>query len=115
MSGRETLLVSACLLGERCKYNGGDNALSPETLSALEERYRLIPVCPERDGGLPTPRIPCERRGERVVNQAGEDMTAPFESGARLALRKAREAGCRKNAVPPAEAPGSMTAASPAP
>ena len=46
----KTLLVSACLLGEKCKYNGGDNALPEKTLAALRERYRLIPVCPETAG-----------------------------------------------------------------
>lgn len=95
MSEREALLVSACLLGVCCKYNGGHNALPTEVLAELEERYRLVPVCPERDGGLPTPRIPCERRGARVVNRAGEDMTDAFERGAALALRKAVETGCR--------------------
>lgn len=93
---REALLVSACLLGENCKYNGGNNALPPETLTALSERYRLVSVCPERDGGLPTPRLPSERRGERVFNRAGEDVTGPFTRGAALALETARAAGCRR-------------------
>ena len=90
----ETLLVSACLLGENCKYSGGNNALAPETLAALAARYRLIPVCPERDGGLPTPRIPSERQGERVVNREGEDLTEAFRRGAERALETAREKGC---------------------
>ncbi len=95
MSGKEALLVSACLLGENCKYSGGNNALPRETLAALAERFRLVPVCPEHDGGLPTPRLPSERRGERIVNRAGEDVTAAFERGAALALKKARDCGCR--------------------
>ena len=75
---KEALLISACLLGTNCKYNGGNNALPEEKLSALREHYRLVPVCPERDGGLPTPRLPSERLGERVVTRAGEDVTAAF-------------------------------------
>ncbi len=92
---KEALLVSACLLGTNCKYNGGNNALPPERLAALEERFRLVPVCPERDGGLPTPRLPSERRGERVVNRAGEDVTEAFRRGAELALETALREGCR--------------------
>jgi uncharacterized protein YbbK (DUF523 family) len=92
---RESLLVSACLLGEACKYNGGDNRLPDETLAALEVRYRLVAVCPERDGGLPTPRLPSERRGSGVFNRAGEDVTAQFRRGAELALETAKAEGCR--------------------
>ena len=52
------ILVSACLLGRRCKYNGGDN-FSP-SIAALGKQHEIIPVCPEVAGGLPVPRIPCE-------------------------------------------------------
>ncbi len=90
----KTLLVSACLLGEKCKYNGGDNALPEKTLAALRERYRLIPVCPETAGGLPIPREPAERRGERVMSQSGRDVTAQYRKGAAYALRLARENAC---------------------
>ena len=92
---KEPLLVSACLLGTDCKYNGGNNALPPEQLAALEAKYRLVPVCPERDGGLPTPRVPSERRGERVLNREGEDVTEAFRKGAAIALQTAEKAGCR--------------------
>ena len=95
MSGKEPLLVSACLLGEACKYNGGNNALPSETLAALAAQYRLVPVCPERDGGLPTPRTPSERQGDLVVTRDGRDVTAAFVRGAELALTAARENGCR--------------------
>ena len=93
---KEALLISACLLGENCKYNGGNNALPPEKLAALEERFRLVPVCPERDGGLPIPRLPSERLGERVLNRAGEDVTVAFRRGAALALETAQRGSCRK-------------------
>ncbi len=92
---KEPLLVSACLLGVNCKYNGGNNSLPAEILAALEERYRLVPVCPERDGGLPTPRVPSERRGSGVFNREGEDVTAPFRRGAHIALETAKARGCR--------------------
>ncbi len=91
----EKLLISACLLGGNCRYDGGNNALSEEVLAALRARWELLPVCPEQDGGMSTPRIPSERRGESVVNRAGEDVTAFFVRGAEIALRTARDAGCR--------------------
>ena len=71
----EALLISACLTGVNCKYDGGNNALPEESLRALSEKYRLVPVCPEMLGGLPAPRIPCERLDGRVVNRSGEDVT----------------------------------------
>ena len=81
----ETLLISACLMGYNCKYNGGNNALPEEVLASLRQRYRLIPVCPEAAGGLPTPRTPSERKGERVITRDGRDVTAEFRRGAELA------------------------------
>lgn len=90
----EKLLISACLLGEPCRYDGLSKPLDADKLAALRARYELIPVCPEQAGGLPTPRIPSERRGARVINRAGEDVTAQFRRGAALALRLARENGC---------------------
>ena len=89
---KEKLLISACLLGENCKYSGGNNYC--HEVEQLRERYDLIPVCPERDGGLPTPRVPSERQGERVVNREGEDVTVQFRRGAELALRTALENNC---------------------
>ncbi len=92
----EVLLVSACLMGFDCKYSGGNNALSPETLDALRRSFRLIPVCPETAGGLPTPREPSERRGERVVSRDGRDVTAAFQKGAALTLRLAKRYGAKR-------------------
>ena len=92
----EALLISACLTGVNCKYDGGNNALPEETLRALSEKYRLVPVCPEMLGGLPAPRIPCERLGGRVVNRSGEDVTEAFRRGAEAALRLAGKEGCEK-------------------
>ena len=81
----ETLLISACLMGYNCKYNGGNNALPEDVLASLRQRYHLIPVCPEAAGGLPTPRTPSERRGDRVIARDGRDVTVEFRRGAELA------------------------------
>lgn len=92
----EALLISACLLGSNCKYSGGNNALPAAALARLKARYRLIPVCPETAGGLPIPRQPSERIGERVISKIGHDVTAEFEKGADVAIALARRYGCRK-------------------
>ena len=62
------ILVSKCLLGENCRYCG-DNCKNERVL-ALKARYTLVGVCPEQDGGLPTPRQPAERLGEKVIARA---------------------------------------------
>ena len=92
----ENLLVSACLLGFECKYSGGSNKLSDEEISKLKNEYRLIPVCPETAGGLPVPRDPSERLGDKVVSSKGKDVTAEFVKGAETALYLAKRYGCRK-------------------
>ena len=92
----EKLLISACLIGSDCKYNGGNNALSDEELKKLREKYILVPVCPESAGGLPTPRVPGERRGAQVVAKDGRDLTENFRRGAEIALLLAQRHGCRK-------------------
>ncbi len=86
------LLISACLLGVRCRYDGGRKPL--EGLEQLIDKHVLIPVCPEVLGGLPTPRVPAERIGERVMNKDGRDVTDNYRRGAEEALRLARMAGC---------------------
>lgn len=87
------ILVSACLLGLECRYDGRDN-LKPEIKKLLRE-HCLIPVCPEIMGGLPTPRVPAERVGDRVIAQNGSDVTAAYEKGAREALKLAQLYGCQ--------------------
>lgn len=87
------ILVSACLLGLECRYDGRDN-LKPEIKKLLRE-HCLIPVCPEVMGGLPTPRVPAERVGDRVIAQNGSDVTAAYEKGAREALKLAQLYGCQ--------------------
>lgn len=80
----EKILISACLVGENCKYSGGNN-LSPK-IEALLEKYDLIPFCPEEQGGLPTPRNPSEQKGNEVYMDNGKDVTEQFEDGAKKAL-----------------------------
>ncbi len=87
------LLVSACLLGENCKYNGGNN--KNDAVIALWQDFEIIPVCPETFGGLPIPRVPSEIIGERVCSKDGADLTAEFLSGAEKTLYIANE----KNAL----------------
>ena len=91
------ILVSSCLLGAACKYSGGDNRC-PTLLAALAAAAtRRYQVCPEVYGGLPTPRPPAERRGARVVTEAGADVTAQYEKGrpSPCSWRKRRAAGRR--------------------
>lgn len=92
----ETLLVSACLLGYACKYCGGSNFIGEEKLAALKKRYRLVSVCPESAGGLPTPRDPSERIGDKVISNHGADVTENYRKGAETALVLCRNYGCKK-------------------
>ena len=85
------LLVSACLLGTPCRYDG--KSKRSEAVCALAEAFELIPVCPEVLGGLSTPRTPSERQGARVVRKDGRDVTAEYRRGAAAALETARREG----------------------
>ena len=87
-----TILVSACLLGCPCRYDGTAKA-DPRVL-ALMERHTLIPVCPEQLRGLPTPRLPSERREGGVFDRGGKDVTVQYRQGAEEVLRLARLYGC---------------------
>ncbi len=71
------VLVSACLLGKNCKYNGGNN-LSPQVLKALKGR-EVVEVCPEVLAGLGTPRIPIEIRDGSVIRKDGLDVSEPLK------------------------------------
>lgn len=87
------VLISACLLGCACRYDGKSK---PHPLAQeLARRGLAVPVCPEQLGGLPTPRTPSERQGQRVVMQDGRDVTAEYRRGAAEALAVARLYGCR--------------------
>ncbi|MDQ4142161.1 MAG: DUF523 domain-containing protein [Actinomycetota bacterium] len=97
------ILVSACLAGRACRYDGSDNREG--RLSELIEQGRAVLVCPEEEGGLGTPRPPAEIVGgdghdvvegrARVVTRQGRDVTEEYLAGARLALDRARAAGAR--------------------
>lgn len=89
------ILVSACLLGACCKYSGGNNRCSALLDALRTGGHTAVPVCPEIYGGLPTPRPPAERQGDRVVTQAGADVTAQYRKGAAEALAMARLNGCQ--------------------
>ena len=88
----KSLLVSACLLGTPCRYDG--NSVPHPTVCALASTYKLIPVCPEELGGLPTPRTPSEIVGERVLTRTGQDVTKNYQEGAQKALEEALSKGC---------------------
>jgi uncharacterized protein YbbK (DUF523 family) len=98
------VLVSSCLLGRNCRYDGGDR-LNPPLVDALEdEGVEIVAFCPEEAAGLGTPRPAAHIAGgdgdavldglARVVTDAGEDRTEAFLDGARRALARARETGC---------------------
>ena len=82
-------IISACLLGENCKYNGGNN-LNEKVMEIVKNR-NYIAVCPEVAVGFPTPRPPAEIRDGRVYNIAGKDVTEEFEKGAAIELARAKE------------------------
>lgn len=83
------IVVSACLLGENCKYNGMNNY--SENVAAFLQGHEVIPVCPEVLGGLPIPRIPAEIVEGVVTNREGENVDGQFRIGAAVALRQALE------------------------
>ena len=88
------LLVSACLLGVACRYDGASKGLPDSVLRALMDRHTLVPACPEQLGGLPTPRDASERQGSRVVMRSGRDVTDAYTRGAQQALALAQRFGC---------------------
>ena len=80
----EKILISACLIGDKVKYDGKSN-YNPKVQDLLD-KYELVPFCPEVEGGLSIPRVPSERVKDRVLNQEGKNVTRNFEKGAELAL-----------------------------
>lgn len=87
------ILVSACLAGINCKYNGGNNLNSK--ILEMVKKGEAIPVCPEQLGGMSTPRIPSEIKAtgtnRYVVNQQGKDVTEYFQRGAQEVLKLAQK------------------------
>ncbi|MCK2217878.1 DUF523 domain-containing protein [Actinomadura sp. ATCC 31491] len=102
----EKILVSACLMGRRVRFDGGAKTSQSALLAGWREEGRLVPFCPEVSGGLPVPRPAAEIEGgaggaavlageARVVTADGSDVTEAFVEGARAALEAARSAGVR--------------------
>ena len=89
---KKNILVSACLLGQSCRYDGKSKPC--ERVIALKDTYNLIPICPEVMGGLPTPRTPSEICGELVLMKDGRNVTENYNRGAQKALEIARENAC---------------------
>jgi uncharacterized protein YbbK (DUF523 family) len=102
----ERVLVSACLLGEKVRYDGGDKLCLLETLQRWQAEGRILSLCPEVAGGFPTPRPPAEISESRggaavlagdavVVEIGGKDVTAGFLAGAAAAMATVRKHGVR--------------------
>ena len=79
------IMVNACLAGENCKYNGGNNR--NKKVEALFNGNRIIPICPEVMGGLPTPRVPSEIVHGIVMNKDGVNVDREYRCGAEMALK----------------------------
>ena len=100
------ILVSACLLGQKVRYDGAAKTLDDERLSRWAERGWLHPICPELLGGLPVPRLPAEIEpghdgtsvlsGQgRILDLHGGDVTDAFLQGAKIAVATAQKHGCK--------------------
>lgn len=87
------ILVSACLLGVNCRYDGRSQFATP--LLPLLKTHTLIPICPEQLGGLPTPRIPAERIDEQIFTKSGQNVTSQFIQGAEETLKLAQLYNCK--------------------
>jgi uncharacterized protein YbbK (DUF523 family) len=88
------ILVSACLAGDKCRYDG--RSCADSGIENLLASNQAIKVCPEQLGGLSTPRPPAERVGEMVTTNQGKDVTKEFHLGAKIALETAQREGVTK-------------------
>src|SRR5438045_8295784 len=95
----EKVLISACLLGERVRYHGGDARIAHPILRRGLEEGRLVALCPEVTGGLTTPRPAAEItitvEGRKVLTATGQNVTAAFERGAEAAANACLAHGVR--------------------
>ena len=85
------ILVSACLYGDKCRYDEGDVSFDDPTFLKWKAEGRLVKICPEVYGGLKTPRPDSQIRGERVLARTGQDVTEEYKKGAKEAVRLAEE------------------------
>jgi uncharacterized protein YbbK (DUF523 family) len=83
------ILISRCLLGCPCRYDGKDNLI--DGIKEKLKDHELVDICPEVDGGMTVPRDPSEISAGRVINIKGKDVTSFFEKGAQIALKKAND------------------------
>lgn len=88
---KKVILVSACLIGENCKYNGGNNL--SETVLKYIEGATVIPFCPEVAGGLPVPRLPSEIKDGVVITSNGKSVDKEFRKGAQIGVELAIKNG----------------------
>lgn len=88
------ILISGCLLGLSCRYDGQTKGLDMALIEKLQAKHNLIPACPEQLGGLPTPRNPSERIGDKIMMDSGADVTEQYLRGALQALLLAKMFGC---------------------
>ena len=91
---KEKILISACLIGLNCKYDGGNNENSK--LVELMKEKDLVPICPEQLGGLKTPRASAERKQEKVITKEGVDVTKEYQKGAEEVLNLAKKLNIKK-------------------
>lgn len=81
------VLISSCLLGENVKYDGTNNSITQnQFIKKLQKLNLIVSICPEVEGGLPTPRVPVEIQNNRAINKKGEDKTKEFKLGANKTL-----------------------------
>lgn len=90
----QKILVSACLLGIKVRYDGGDCGQNSVLLHKWMKLGRVVTICPEMAGGLPTPRPPAEIIGSNVITNLGTDVTTEYNKGAELALEL-----CKKHQI----------------
>ena len=94
---KNKILISACLLGSKVRYDGADNLIDNPYLTQWHQEGRLVPVCPEIEGGLPIPRAPAEIQNKfplLITSFTGEDVTPQFLDGAERTLNLAQQSGC---------------------
>lgn len=87
------ILVSACLVGVNCKYNGSNN--QNDELIEFLKGHEVYLCCPEVAGGLSIPRISAEVKGNEVYNKEGTKVSTPFYEGAKKTLDLALQRGCK--------------------
>ncbi len=81
------VFISSCLLGENVRYDGANNSITQnQFIKKLQKLNLIVSICPEVEGGLPTPRVPVEIQNNRAINKKGEDKTKEFKLGANKAL-----------------------------